>query len=206
MNLKDIRGRLKQWQLPKKNYYQTLYEKNQLVVHHTAGGSAKSAYYWFTERMDGKGTISVPYVIERDGTIFQLFSSPLMFGYHLGENITGILNKRSIAIELVSWGGITEKEIGKSVTEIEVVEYDKPFRGYKYFQNYTEPQLESLSGLLQVLSFATNIPLNYKYEDFFAKSKKALAGERGLFSHASFRNDKSDCHPQPEMIKLLSSF
>jgi len=205
MTTKEINNRLKQWQLPLKNYYQKIYDKKQLVVHHTAGGSAKSAYYWFKERLNGEGTVSVPYLIERDGTIFQLFKSPMMFGYHLGENISASLNKYSIPIELVCWGGLTEDEIGKKVPEKEVIEYSTPFRGFKLFHNYSEPQLESLCGLLHVLSFATNIPLKYTYMDFFEKSKKALAGESGLFSHVSYRTDKSDCHPQIELQSMLSS-
>ena len=36
-------------------------------------------------------------------------------------------------------------------------------------------------------------------------SDKALAGEAGVWTHVSFRTDKSDCHPQPELIQMLKS-
>jgi hypothetical protein len=39
----------------------------------------------------------------------------------------------------------------------------------------------------------------------FDVSKEALSGESGIWSHTSFRSDKSDIHPQGELIKMLKS-
>ena len=36
-------------------------------------------------------------------------------------------------------------------------------------------------------------------------SAEALKGKQGVWSHTSFRFDKSDIHPQPEIIEMLKS-
>ncbi len=39
----------------------------------------------------------------------------------------------------------------------------------------------------------------------FETNKQALNGYHGVFTHVSYREDKSDCHPQPELIQMLKS-
>lgn len=205
MTTKDINKLLVQKQLPFRNYYQTMSVKTQLVVHHTAGGSGNSAWSWFKERNGGNGTISVPYIIEPDGSILNLFQNPFQFGYHLGVAGKSNLDKSSIPMELVNWGFLKENEIGKKVKESEVVEYPNLFRGFKWFHKYTDAQIESTYLLLKNLSFVTSIPLDYEYDHFFKVSKKALMGVMGLYSHCSYRLDKTDCHPQLELIQMLTA-
>ncbi len=48
------------------------------------------------------------------------------------------------------------------------------------------------------------IPLTYN-EDMWDVSDRALAGQDGVWSHTSYRSDKSDIHPQPEMIAMLKA-
>jgi hypothetical protein len=36
-------------------------------------------------------------------------------------------------------------------------------------------------------------------------SKNALSGKPGIYTHVSYRKDKSDCVPQPELITALQS-
>jgi len=47
-----------------------------------------------------------------------------------------------------------------------VVELDSEFRGYKYFEPYTQNQIESLEWLLLMLTKKWNIPRDYN-EDMF---------------------------------------
>jgi hypothetical protein len=49
------------------------------------------------------------------------------------------------------------------------------------------------------------IPVDYSYDDFFKVSKKALSGQKGVFTHNSYRSDKSDVSPQPKLIKMAES-
>ena len=34
-------------------------------------------------------------------------------------------------------------------------------------------------------------------------SENALRGDEGIFTHASVRSDVTDCHPQPEFVRML---
>jgi hypothetical protein len=34
-------------------------------------------------------------------------------------------------------------------------------------------------------------------------SKNALEGKSGIYSHTSVRTDVFDCHPQPELVRML---
>ena len=52
-----------------------------------------------------------------------------------------------------------------------------------------------------------NIPLDYRHEDMFPykESKRALSGAPGLYTHCSFRKDKTDVHPQKELVEMAMS-
>jgi hypothetical protein len=36
-------------------------------------------------------------------------------------------------------------------------------------------------------------------------SNTAIRGNKGIFTHVSYRKDKSDCHPQKELVDVLKS-
>ncbi len=82
--------------------------------------------------------------------------------------------------------------------------YEEGYRGYKYFPKYTEKQIASLKKLLLYWCDRYDIPTTYN-EDIWDINKRALSGERGIFLHTSFRDDKSDLHPDPALIKMLKS-
>ena len=190
---------------PEKNYYQTMQAKTQIVLHHTAGASAMSAINWWKTRNNGKGTIATPYVIERDGRVFQLFNA-FQWAYHIGVSGKPQLDRKSIAIEIVSWGGLAAADVGTKVPEKEVIDYGpKGFRGFRYYQKYSPAQLESISLLLPILSTFASIPIkNTSFKNLFELSSDALAGKSGLYTHVSYRSDKSDCHPQKELVEMLA--
>ena len=84
----------------------------------------------------------------------------------------------------------------------EVTTYDYPFRGIRHYQKYTDKQLESLKALLQYLCVTYKIPTDYKQE-MWEYSKAAVKGDKGIFTHVSYRKDKSDRHPQKELVEVL---
>ena len=83
-------------------YYTAKYTKTKIVLHNTVGVlrsdiASLSKKDWH---------VSVPYIIARDGTIYELFD-PTMWSYHLGRGAIGgnkTNSKSSIAIELSSYG------------------------------------------------------------------------------------------------------
>ena len=76
------------------------------------------------------------------------------------------------------------------------------YRGYKYYEKYTDKQIAALKDVLEYLTKKYDIPFEYK-EDMWDVSKDALNGVSGIYSHTSYRADKSDCHPQPELISMI---
>ena len=198
-------------QLPLKagQFFSDKYGKKQIVIHHTvSSGKATSAQNTWNTTPE---RIATAFIIDGEGKINQCFSSA-EWAHHLGcktKNNTQ-LNRESIGIEICSWGGIKKKNgkffnvYGYEVKAEEVVDLGKPWRGYQYYHKYNEKQLNSLKVLLEYLAFTYKIPITYN-EDMWDISKKALNHNPGIYTHVSYRADKSDCFPQPELIETLKS-
>ena len=199
-----------------REFVKEVHEKKQIVLHHTVSGdSINGDINWW---LNDKKRIGTCILIARDGTIHQVFSSKY-WAYHLGENgkdhiKMGLPYRRndmnSIGIEIDSWGGLKKKD-GKWYSSANTVipsekiqEYPEGFRGYYGFEKYTDEQIESVRQLLVFWNKTYGIPLDYN-ADMWDLSYDALAGKSGVFTHTSYRSDKSDCHPQPELINMLKS-
>jgi hypothetical protein len=140
------------------------------------------------------------------------------------------LNRMSIAVEIDSWGGLvlgdgTFKQFGLkadgtpnmintingkyyaaygNVVDCEVQEYPNGFRGYKYYQKYSDAQIKTVGELLLLWHIKYGIPLDY-HDDMWDISHNALAGTPGIWTHCSYKtaNEKQDCHPDPQLITVL---
>ena len=194
--------------LDKTQYFQEKYSKRQIVIHHTASnGNGKNVITYWNKNSE---RIGVAFVIDREGIIYQTFSSS-HWAHHLGthELNNTLLNKQSIGIEICNWGPLKLQKskyvnyLNQEIPLEEVYVYDSPFRGSFYYQKYTDKQLESLTSLINYLAETYNIPKDYK-KDMWDISRSALSGNPGIYTHVSFRKDKSDCHPQEELIELFS--
>jgi N-acetyl-anhydromuramyl-L-alanine amidase AmpD len=200
--------------------------KSMIFLHHTASSpSPYGVLSWWMSNVERVGTSFViagkPGKDSRytDGQIIQAFSSK-HWGWHLGLKKSDLvpggktstwLNSNSIGLEICNWGQLTRDAkgfrtyAGAYVDKSEVVEYQTLFRGYKYYQRYTDAQLESTRKLLKYLGDTWDIDLKYKGDEIFDVDRRALMGESGVFSHTSVRKDKFDCHPQTELIQMLKS-
>jgi N-acetyl-anhydromuramyl-L-alanine amidase AmpD len=204
---------------PENQYYKEISKKKGIVLHHTVSGNSVSGdIEWWKLTPE---RVATPIIISRDGGIHQLYSTQY-WAHHLGIkqehfNRFGLSasntqrNKEFIGIELDSWGGLSFKNSkyysssGEEIKSDNVAYYDKGFRGYKYFEKYTEAQISSLKELLEHCGEKYGIPLTYKGDVMFDFNKRALSGESGIWAHVSFRPDKSDIHPQKELIDMLKS-
>lgn len=194
--------------------------KSQIYLHHTAGGpdGVKVFQYWGgnSERIatcvaiSGKGSV--------DGQIVQGFSSKY-WAFHLGLKEStfqkhGVpyrsLDRTSIGIEICNWGQLKKvgtkyfNYVNREVPAAEVIQLDTPYKGYEYFHNYTDKQIESVKDLLLLWNNRYGIPLDYN-EDIWDISKRALKGESGVYTHNSVRSDKIDVYPAPKLIEMLKS-
>lgn len=181
-------------------YYKTKTKKDKIVLHFTAG---------ILHGDIGELTrqhVSVPYVVARDGTVYELFH-PDYWSYHLGKKTVGgntKQSKKSIGIEISNYGPLTEEGgvlktwAGKAYCTLDQKEaYVRvsDFRGYKYFATFTDAQYKAVDSL------CTNLCRKYgilrklpKLSERELKFDGTPPGE-GIWSHQNFRSDKVDVGP-----------
>lgn len=205
---------------PKTQYLQEETPKKQIYLHHTAGraNGVNTFKYWAStpERVATCVCISGPGAV--DGQIVQGYSSKF-WAYHLGIKQSVFtshripftnLDKISIGIEICNWGQLSFKDgkyinyVGGEVPEADVIKLDKPYKGWQYFHNYSDAQIESTRQLLVLWNQRYNIPLKYN-EDIWQVTPRALRGEAGVYTHNSVRRDKVDIYPHPKLIEMLKS-
>lgn len=212
-------------------YFREVFPKKQIVFHHTVSGpGAQGDRAWWEKTKD---RIATAFIVDSLGVVWELMPS-IYWAHHLGikrsvfeindipiiersyasgrkyaaNNI--ILNQHALGIELDSWGALVKSggiyhpknypNVNVPLSQVDEIHY----RGYKYFQKYTELQLKSSSILAKYYGQRNSIDLSYNY-NIFRVNRDALMGKNGVWSHTSFRLDKSDCYPQEAFINMLKS-
>lgn len=208
---------------PESKYYKDVCDKKQIVLHHTVSdpNNSRSDIEWWKSNNDH---ICTPFIINYDGEITQLYSSKY-WSHHLGitrdflreygigdyatRNVK--LNKESIGIELDSWGGLIKVSDNKyknaynniiTLNDDEVQYFELGFRGYHYFQKYSVKQIKSLESLLIYLCDKYGIS-KVVDDNIWSVSDKAINSVNGIYAHVSYREDKNDIMPQPEILEML---
>lgn len=167
------------------NYYSQQYPKKTIFIHHTAGAHSpvNTILGW---EGDSRGRVATAYVIGNksadgkdtryDGKIYRCFDET-KWAYHLGiPDSGGRVDKPAIAIEICSFGFL-RKTGGKYYTYVNteftdtsaITKLPKPFRGFDYYQSYSDAQLESLRALLLDLSKRFHIDLKQGLQEWIKK-------------------------------------
>lgn len=216
LNLNDII----QVEFPDNQYMREQTNKKQIVLHHTVSGQGVDGdIAWWRQTVERIGTAVI---VGWDGKIYQCFSTKY-WAHHLGTHAANnkALNMASIGVEIDAWGGLMELDgkwypakwddkLKKNVPNTRVMpiqnvqKYPNKYRGFYGYERYTDAQIESVRKLLVYWGERYGIPLDYN-DDMWSVSNKAMSGTPGIWTHVSFRNDKSDCHPQAELIEMLKS-
>jgi N-acetyl-anhydromuramyl-L-alanine amidase AmpD len=190
--------------------------KNQIVMHHTVSGdnAQKVVDYWKKQ----PSLIGTSHLIDRQGKIYQVYDDSFWAG-HVGDTTQDMAkfsliprncSKSSLGVELLSMGGLKMYHsklldaYGYAFKgEVEQVSH----RGYSYFEKYTTEQIQSLKELLLYWRDKYNIPLTMHggVSSIFDLQKEALNGTPGLYTHCSFRHDKSDLYPSDELMAMLET-
>lgn len=207
--------------LPGTQYVQETTVKRQIVLHHTASGPGIDGdYSWWKSTQE---RVATHFIIDREGQVWQLFPEE-NWAYHLGlsrEHFAkqGLawqnLDRQSIGIELDSWGPLERDTEGKfhpkgmkgrakAVENVHEYCRNNPFKGQVFWEAYTDRQLMALRELLHELTRRHGIPRAYN-SSMWAVLPDALRGYCGIFTHCSYRADKLDCHPQPQLINVLKT-
>lgn len=199
-------------------YYQETVEKNKIVLHFTAGYLKGDISRLTTTNSH----VSVPYIIARDGTIYQLWD-PKYWSYHLGRGAVGgntNMSKSSIAIELSNIGYLrkvgdnlvtaySDSDVYCSLSDQRYYTNltEDNFRGYEYYATFTDMQYKSLPLLLKYLTRVFNIPANFITADkrYQTLSAVELVPFSGIVSHINFReSEKWDIGPAFEWEQLIN--
>ena len=210
-------------------YYEGPTEKSLIVLHHTAGyGNAKMVVDVFNARTD---RVSTHFVLEKGGTFDQLYGYGA-WGYHLGIDITPFQraglpdyinhNKTSIGIEIINIGplekgpdGKFRDTVGKRIYKegevsisVDANGNQAPYKGYLYWEKFPPAQIAGLEHLLRdIISKHPKCKIKYNYKDCFpahgTESVNAIKGVPGIYTHNSFKQQKVDVAPVPEIIGLL---
>ena len=211
---------IKQVSFPSSQYIQEEHSKLQIYLHHTAGNPSGEQVFthWASNPERIATCVSISGKGPTDGQIVQGFSSKY-WAFHLGLKEStfqkhGVpyksLDKISIGIEICNWGQLKKvgskyfNYVNRTVPEDEVIQLDAPYKGFEYFHNYTDAQIESVKELLLLWKDKYGIPLTY-HEDIWDVTVRALKGESGVFTHNSVRTDKVDVYPHPKLIAMLKS-
>lgn len=170
-----------------------IHPKSLIVLHHTAGASARSSFdHWQREPK----RIATAYIVERDGTIFEVFG-PQHWAFHLGAGRRD-LEQRSIGIEMASEGGLTERDgellaFGRQRFTRPSFDCGEPWRDFRFFAAYTDAQMAATRELTAHLLATFDIPRRTPADR--RSFRRDLLDFQGVVGHHHLRADKSDVHP-----------
>lgn len=244
-DLSEIKFFIKSEKLPKymtangkklPNYYNGPTKKRYIFIHHTAGweNPYNTIRSW---AKDDRGAVATQFVVggrnpwtleeKYDGEVVECMNYD-NYGWHLGIGGTE-MHTHSIGIELCNFGyavKLNGSYLSWANTKIypdEIINYGKSgWRGYQFFQKYSDNQLISLSHLLRKISSDQNIDIRSGLQQRLKKMNKFAAFSYdpiiksgsipGLFTHTNVSGpnkygnyEKWDCHPQDELCDMILS-
>lgn len=203
------------------NFHAQICNKKQIVLHHSAGWDNARGMFeaW---KNDGLKHVATSIGITDDGAITRGFDEQF-WAVHIGAWDIGLpnyteLESQSVAVEICNWGALMERNgqfftwvgnygrtsAGVTLPKEKVIKLD--YKGYPFYEIYTDEEIESLRRWVLLNALRFDIPLSYNPKDFWEVSQKAIAGVAGLYTHNSFISWKTDISPQPKMIKMLEKF
>ena len=198
-------------------YYPEETAKERIVLHFTAGNLLGDLV-----TLTGEQHVSTPYVIARNGTIYQLFS-PKHWSYHLGRgSIGGNTNqsKATIGIEISNYGPLTRNgdqletiyskpgrpDVYSTIGETDAyIKTETPFRDYSYFASYTDEQYDSLIKLLRHLTSEFGIAREFLDPALRYQPYDNITGFSGIVSHVNYRRSgKWDIGPAFDWERVIA--
>lgn len=202
------------FRLPAKEYYPEVQPKDLIVLHFTAGRTAKSAYQTW---LDQPAHVATAYIVDPDGRVYETFD-PAHWAFHLGVKGThGKHDKRSIAIEIANPGPLRPhptdpsrlnwwpRDFGaKWCHRDEIDRYvEAPYRGMHFFAAMPDPQQDAVARLVGQLcdtfGIERRIPGRRRRTEC---DLTTFAGYRGIAAHQNFRTDKWDVGPAFDWERL----
>jgi N-acetyl-anhydromuramyl-L-alanine amidase AmpD len=191
--------------LPDGQYLATETPKNLIVLHFTAGTTAKSAYNtWVNDPQ----RIATAYIVDRDGEIYEAFD-PKYWAYALGikGGMGPVFEKRAIQVEIANVGPLKLRgdklcwwpnDFNAHWCDLsETHKYVKSsFRGNDYYAAFPDEQFLAVCSLVKQLCETFNIPKQIPPEEKLMQTDlEWFANYSGIASHQNVRADKFDIGP-----------
>ena len=197
--------------LPANSYTAVNTNKKRICLHHTV--SSPLSIDGDLATFAAQRNIATQYIIGGDGTIYKCIPENY-WAHHLGlrtaNNVQ--LNQETIGIEIDAWGQLSQATpdvyltaYGRPIpSNLPVETLEKPFRGSRFYQEYSDAQISSLRQLLLKLFVEHLIPVSGLCKTLnFELLKPDEYVKPGLYSHSNFRADKSDVYPAKKLIYML---
>jgi N-acetylmuramoyl-L-alanine amidase len=197
----------------KSYFYQEETAKKKIVLHFTMG-YLKGDIATLT-----KQHVSVPFVIGRNGIIYNLFASKY-WSYHLGPGAIGGntgMSRECIGIEISNIGPLkllgenlvttySDTDVYCSIAETQYyTKLNTKYRNFEYFATYSPAQYEAISKLLKFLCAKYSLPKNFvnEPERYSIMTEDGFKNYTGIVSHVNCRNDKVDIGPAFDWNKIM---
>jgi hypothetical protein len=193
--------------LPEDEFFPQETEKKSIVLHHTAGSHRPDwvVSSWDKDKTKGGKSLRVAthFIVggkstrdgnsEWDGKIVEAFDLKY-WAHHLGtkSSSNSQLNKQSIGIEICNYGPLIKSQNGEYFTYVnslvpkeDVIDLGRNFRGYRYYHNYTDKQIESVKQIILLVSEKYKIDvckgINELFEPYDESIKTMSVAEQQFF-------------------------
>ena len=189
------------YKLEVKNYYDTEFEKRQIVLANTFSEKDKHIIGW-KNRMGGEYKKTSPFTIFRDGTIYQHYDSSKYSDFLGNKSVDkkiivillenqGWLEKDLINDSYFNWVGNIYKR-GKSV-------FEKRWRGFNFWDSYTNKQMESCVKLINHLCEIHKIPKKCVGHNTFIEGIEYF---EGVTYRSNYYKESTDLNPSWDFNKF----
>jgi N-acetylmuramoyl-L-alanine amidase len=196
-------------------YFEEETEKRKIILHFTMG-YLKGDIAKLTHEH-----VSVPYVVGRNGNIYNLFASKF-WSYHLGPGTMGgntPMSKECIGIEISNIGPLLlsgtnlvttygKDDVYCSLDDTQFyTKLKTKYRGYEYFASYTDAQYKTVLQLIKFLCAKYDLPKNTLAEAvrYNIMTATDFTKFKGILSHVNCRTDKVDIGPAFDWARVISS-
>lgn len=192
-------------------FYPQIYPKKQIIWHHSAGwDNARNMFYWW--KIDGVRHVATSIGIIDDGTVYRGFHEDF-WAHHIGMKDwrNPARNQEAVAVEICNWGTLNKSGDRYYSTWVPTAEVgagkviELNYKGVKYYEAYTDAEIETLKRWTLLIAIRYGIPLDYRENDMWKLSENAKNGVPGIYTHNSFIEGKTDVSPQPKLIAMAES-
>lgn len=191
-------------------FYRSRVDKDQIVLHYTLG-YLKGDIATLTQH---DYHVSVPFIIGRNGGIYNLFFSGY-WAYHLGPGALGgnaKRSKRTIGIELSNIGGLHRTDNGMATYYTDIYcdtnqsgyYVHQPYRRFDYYATFTDAQYDSLIILLRYLTARYGIQRKFLDKPERYETDRSVIEFGGIVSHVNYRSSgKEDIGPAFDWDRVI---